>query len=84
VILVLVLLVCLAAFVAVRVAKAREARRPRIPVEAARAEVLAVARRGDSGVPVQAVKVLRERTGLGLVEANNTVRRWLDEDLGRA
>jgi hypothetical protein len=82
--LVLVLLVCVAAFLAARVSKARDARRPRLPVEDARAEVLAVARRGDGGVPVKAVKVLRQRTGLALVEANATVRRWLDEDRGKA
>jgi hypothetical protein len=48
-----------------------------LPVDDARAEVVAMAARED---PVQAVKLLRQRTGLGLLEATQTVRQWLDEE----
>ncbi|WP_029429969.1 hypothetical protein [Blastococcus sp. URHD0036] len=48
-----------------------------LAVETARPEVLAVAAEGN---PIRAVKVLRDRTGLGLREATETVRRWLSEE----
>jgi hypothetical protein len=77
----LVLLVCAGvAFLAARVARAREAKRPRVPVEEARAEVLSIATRGDDSDRIRAIRVLRERTGLGLLEARDTLMRWLDED----
>ena len=50
---------------------------PGMSVDEARAEVMPVAGAGDR---VRAVSVLRERTGLGLADATETVRRWLEED----
>lgn len=48
-----------------------------LSAEEARAEVISVAVAGDR---IKAIKVLRERTGLGLVEAKETVDRWLGEE----
>jgi hypothetical protein len=48
-----------------------------LPVDHARAEVVALATSED---PIKAVKLLRQRTGLGLRDATATVRRWLDEE----
>ncbi|WP_242471938.1 MULTISPECIES: hypothetical protein [unclassified Blastococcus] len=69
-----------AASVAARRARTREAGRSHIPVADALAEVLAVASGGGDRDRVRAVRLLRERTGLGLVEADRTVLRWLEEE----
>jgi ribosomal protein L7/L12 len=69
-----------AAFLLARIGRAREAKRPRVPVNQARPEVLSVAAGGSDRDRVRAIKVLRERTGLGLREAHDTVMRWLRED----
>jgi hypothetical protein len=50
---------------------------PDLRVDDARAEVVTMAARDN---PIKAVKLLRQRTGLGLREATETVRRWLDEE----
>jgi ribosomal protein L7/L12 len=50
---------------------------PGLSADEARAEVMSVAVAGDR---IKAVRVLRERTGLGLVDATETVRRWLEEE----
>jgi len=57
-------------------------RRPKtalVSAEQARADVLAVAAGGSDRDQIRAIKVLRERTGLGLLEAKRTVDRWLEE-----
>ncbi len=60
--------------------KVRDANRPREPMEQARPEVLSIATRGSDRDRIRAIKVLRERTGLGLREANDMVKRWLQEE----
>jgi ribosomal protein L7/L12 len=44
--------------------------------EEARAGVLAVATGGTQREEIRAIRVLPERTGLGLLEAKQTVDRW--------
>lgn len=76
----IVLLACgLVLFLLAHRFKARDAKRPRVPVEQARPEVLRVAAGGSDRDRIRAVKVLRERTGIGLREAHDTVKRWLQE-----
>lgn len=75
------LLIVVAIWAAVE--RVRERRRPApvyIPVDETRSEVLAVAAGGSDRDRIRAVKVLRERTGLGLKEAYDTVRKWLAEE----
>jgi ribosomal protein L7/L12 len=74
------LLVILAvAQAAVWVHERRHPRPPLVSAEDARCEVLAVAAGGRQRDEIRAVRVLRERTGLGLLEAKQTVDRWLSE-----
>ncbi len=68
------------AFLVARLERARESRRPRIPVDQARPEVLSIAAGGTDRDRVRAIRVLRERTGLGLREAHDTVLRWQREE----
>ena len=44
-------------------------------MEQARSEVLSIAARGPDGDRIGAIKVLRERTGVDLREASDTVKR---------
>jgi ribosomal protein L7/L12 len=57
----------------------RHPQRPLVSPDQARAEVLEVETGGSAEDDVRAIKVLRERTGLGLLEAKQTVGRWLQE-----
>ncbi|WP_139220427.1 hypothetical protein [Trujillonella endophytica] len=63
-----------------RIEKTRAANRPRVPAEQARAEVMSVAAGGADRDRIRAIKLLRERTGLGLLEARHTVMQWLQEE----
>jgi ribosomal protein L7/L12 len=77
----LILLACAAvAFLVSRMAAARRLKRPRVSVDQARPEVMALAALGLDRDRIGAIKVLRERTGLGLREAHDTVTHWLQED----
>lgn len=77
----IVLLACgLVLFLLAHRLQARDAKRPRVPMEQARPEVLSIATRGSDRDRIRAIKVLRERTGVGLREASDTVKRWLQEE----
>ncbi len=77
----IVLLACvLMAFWSKRIGTKRAAKRPRVPAEQARAEVMSVAAGGADRDRIRAIKVLRERTGLGLLEAHHTVTQWLQAE----
>jgi ribosomal protein L7/L12 len=64
---------------AVRIHERRHPGPPLVSPEEARTEVLAVAAGGTQREEIRAIRVLRERTGLGLLEAKQTVDRWLSE-----
>jgi ribosomal protein L7/L12 len=78
-----VLFVVLAAWESkIRLARSRRSGADHVPAEQVRADVLAVAAGGADKDRIRAIKALRERTGLGLLDAKRTVDRWLDEEPG--